>query len=426
MNNAKKFWKTYAEQDFVSLKRHENGNYEGVALDFGDDGEASFGEEVPYSITRQELIDYKYESDDAFAPCVFANLASALVSVLRDPELAEPTVPNCHRLRLVIRLIRDPSPAEPTYSNVLRTRNAVRDYAEKKIQKGQCFGQLRSLREDTDGSYGTLCHAVLKYLDEGAFSAEQAANLLYAITPIADVNYILVLRMVLETLPDCELSIDKTCRFLEALLPTKEDYAEMEGSGRISRVHTERDVLIKALSMCQTDERITAQLVRIMDNHENEDLFTVIETISALGIHNDKSCIPRLVECLGRDDMGRYRDMIEEALQLLCSGPALIPRAVFGMDFSGYTEEELEALDNNKDQEPKIEHAYWCEKAQTLPATPADWLRQDAESVFWQKRLRCALAGEGSRIPPHLLNALRNDEVMTVRISCGGPESIGN
>jgi hypothetical protein len=94
------------------------------------------------------------------------------------------------------------------------------------------------------------------------------------------------------------------------------------------------------------------------------------------------------------------------------------------MDLSRYTDEELEELDQSEDQEPKIEHEYWSEKEKTLPVRPADWLKQDAESVFWQKRLRCALPGKDSRIPPHLLNALRNDEVMTVRISSGGPESV--
>lgn len=425
-NNTQRFWKAYAEGNFVSLKRHENANYEGILMDFGQNEEALLGEEAPFSITRKELLDYDYSTDDQFAPCLFENIESALSFVLRNPEFAEPTEPNRNRLQLIIRFIRDPSTAEPSYSLTLRTRDLVKDYAEKIIQKDHLIGQLRNLRKGRDKNFEILCQTVLKYLDMGTFSVEQATSLLYANTPVPDIKHILILRVLIETVSHCELSVERACRFLEEMLPTKANYMEMLDSGKISLVHAERDILLKALSMCQTDERITTQLMKILDNHENEDLFTVTETISALGIHNDKSSIPPLVEYLDRDDITNYQDNIEDVLQLLCSGPELIPKAIFGMDLSKYTDEELEDLDNNEGQEPKIEHEYWLKKAGTLSGTPADWLRQDSASVFWQKRLRCALLGKDSKVPPQMLSKLQNDEVMTVRVAAGGPETIGS
>jgi len=423
-SRAEWFWSIYSDRNFVSLKRQGHGNYEGVALDFGDGGEAFLGEQIPFAMTRQELLDHSYKTDDRFAPCVFTNLANALSTVLQDPELAEPTEPNRHRLRLVIRLIRDPSPDEPSYSVVVTTRNAARDYAGKKIGKDQFLGQLKDLREGPDKNYDALCQTILKYLDAGTLSAEQAAHLLYATTPAADTDYLLVSRIVLETLSECDLPTEKACRFLEALRPTQTDYAEMIDTGRIASVHTERDVLLKALSMCHTDERITAQFLAVLNNHANEDLFVVFEAIAALGLHNDKSSIRALIACLAREEMARYRDAVEEALQMLCSGPTLISKAIFGADLSQYMDDVPEGSDEDEgedvDQDLKMEYDYWEEKAKTLPNTAFDWSRSDAESVFWQKRLRCALSQGPPQFPAQQLQALRNDEVATVRIAAVG------
>ena len=423
---AQTFWQAYTERDFVELKRQGNGNYEGVLLDFGDDEDAMFGEESPFSITRQELVGYDYSTDKRFAPCVFKTLESALSVVLKDRELMEPTDENRRRLQLIIQFIRDRSLSEPSFSVIVRTRKLVEQYADGKLGEDAVSQRLRNLRKGRDKNFEVLCQTVLEYLEMDVLSTDLVVSLLSSNTPLPEKKHPFVLRAVLQTVPDCELSIDKACQFLQVLLPTKADYEELTATGRVSSVKTERDILLKALSMCPTDRRIASQFLRILHNHANEDMFVVFETISALGFHNDKSCIAPLVECLAQDDMVRYRDTIEEALQMLCSGSTLIPKAIFGMDLSRYTDEELEESDQNEDQEPKIEHEYWCEKEKTLPATPIEWQREDAESVFWQKRLRCALADRDSKLPPNLLNALQNDEVATVRNSSGGSESTGD
>jgi hypothetical protein len=435
-NNAQRFWEAYAEGSFVSLKRQGNGDHEGVLLDFGENEDALLGEEAPFSITRQELLDYDYGRDDQFAPCAFETLTPALSAVLQTPEFTEPTEPNRNRLQLIIRLIRDPSIDEPFYSVMVRTRDLVKDYKKERIGKAALTVQLRSLLDGRDKNFDRFCQSVLKYLDMEALSADQAAGLLYSNTPIAAEKYVVVLRILLETVPECELSVDKACRFLQDLLPAEADYAAMEESGRICSVNAERDILLKALSMCPTDQHIARQCMNILDNHENEDVFTIIEAISALGLHNEKSSISPLIECLGRDDMIRYRDGIEEALQILCSGPELIPKAIWGEDFSEYMEETpeeeaseeeslaeevLEVLRENEEQDLKIEFEYWQKEKKNLPDAPGTWRGHDALSVFWQKRLRCALAAGGAMGSP-LPSSFQNDEVMTVRIAAGGPE----
>jgi len=435
-NSAERFWSAYGERNFVSLKRQPNGNCDGVMLDFGEDGEAFFGEQVSFSITQQELMDYPYKKDDRFAPCVFEALESALLAVLRDPGLAEPTEPNRNRLQLVIRLIRDPSTDETSYSVMVQTRDFVKQYADGKLKKDALIRKLRNLEKGRDENFERLCHCVLEVLDLGALSADEAASLLCSNIPLSDNQHVLVWHVVLETISGCRLSVEKACLFLETLLPTEADYAELVESGWISSVKTERDVLVKALSMCPTDKRIANQCMKILDNHENEDFFMIFEAISALGLHNEKACIPFLIKCLARDDMVRYRDGIEEALQMLCSGATLIPKAIWGIDLSEYMEEApedeaseeellpkevLEILGTQEEQSLKIEYEYWQKQGKTLPDTPDAWSGHDAGSVFWEKRLRCALAAKEA-MGSAFTSSFQSDEVLTVRTAAGGSE----
>ena len=43
---------------------------------------------------------------------------------------------------------------------------------------------------------------------------------------------------------------------------------------------------MRAIAICPADPEAAAQLVKILTNHENEDLFFVLDAIKALGPHN--------------------------------------------------------------------------------------------------------------------------------------------
>jgi len=121
---------------------------------------------------------------------------------------------------------------------------------------------------------------------------------------------------------------------------------------------------------------------------------------------------------------------------MLCSGATLIPKAIWGMDLSEYVEEApegevsegeplseevLELLAAKEEQEMKIEFTYWQKQEKNLPDTPDAWPEHDAVSVFWEKRLRCALTAKEAMGSP-FTSSFQNDEVLTVRTAAGGSE----
>ena len=81
-------------------------------------------------------------------------------------------------------------------------------------------------------------------------------------------------------------------------------------------------------------------------------------------------------------------------------------------------------MEGKEDHELRIEHDYWQEKLNTLPSSPKAWFSHDAGSVFWEKRLRCAMEARALKAPVAMLKELQRDEVATVRLAAGGPEVI--
>jgi len=419
---AFEFWDFYDGDLFVSLKRSNAGDYDGVRMDIEKGEDTLFPETVPFAISRNELLGYQYAADERFLRKVSATLSSALQAVLQRDELKEESIPNFHRLYLIIRIIRDPAPAEPSQDIIDTTNSLLWVYARGKTRRDRLTDVLRKLVKGRDDNFAAFCDAVLEYLEKKILSTWQAAHLLYGVEPRYDMPFPALSGIVLEVLTKCELPLEKACQFLEYLLPDEENYQEMQASGRIAAVNTERDVLLQALAMSPTGSGITDQFVRIINNHNNEDLFFIIEAIKALGVHNGKAAIEYLVACLDRGDMARYWDDIEGALQRLCSGSELIPKAVFGIDFENLSESELAEMEGKEDHELRIEYDYWQGKLKTLPGTPEAWFQHDAGSVFWEKRLRCALQARDLKVPGAMLEELQRDEVATVRLAAGGPE----
>jgi hypothetical protein len=200
-------------------------------------------------------------------------------------------------------------------------------------------------------------------------------------------------------LRDASIPLEKAATLMSDLMPGEEEYESYQEAGTVSLLCAEREILLKAYAFCTTDPKITEQITAVINNHEHEDAITVQTAIWALGRHNDNAAIDSLLGLLRRDAFGFHQITIQEALQFLCSKRELIPIA------------------------GENEWKYWGDRKQRLPDNPAAWAECDAESVFWEKRLRVVkqwkAAGEESR-----LERLKMDEVLPVRLAAGGSEKL--
>ena len=215
--------------------------------------------------------------------------------------------------------------------------------------------------------------------------------------PEWDVEYSAMHAQALAGLGKKKISRDKAVTLMEELRPDGDDYEAYAGTGMVALLHAEREILLKAYAFCTTDPQITNQITAVIGNHEREDAMTVQAAIWALGRHNDKAAIATLHGLLGQDAFAYHRVTIQEALQYLCSGHGLIPLA------------------------EENEWKYWSDRQRNLPSTPAAWIERDAESVFWEKRLRVALQWRAEGAEDRLARC-KNDEVRPVRLAAGGPE----
>jgi hypothetical protein len=193
---------------------------------------------------------------------------------------------------------------------------------------------------------------------------------------------------VIEALRSTDPTLDQALHYVEIHQPTEHDYSYYEETSDTSFLATQRDIFIKAFGMHTTDQRIVDMLYRVVDS-EFVDEGTATLAIWAIGRQNNKASIPVLLNWLSAPRMTRYSVTIERALQYICSGPKLIPLSY---------DKEL---------------AYWRETAESLPGSDAEWVVHDSTSVFWEKRLRCAVqypAGFADE-----LSRLAGDEVHQVR-----------
>ena len=198
--NASEFWDFYEGDLFVSLKRSNAGDYHGIRMDIEEGKGALFPETVPFAISRSELLGYHYAADERFLPKVSATLTGALQAVLKQGELKEESIPNFHRLYLIIRLIRDPAPTEPSQDIADTTNSLLWVYARGRTKRDYLIDVLRKLVKGRDENFAAFCNAVLEHLEKKILSAGQAAHLLYGVEPIYDMPFPALSKMVLEVL----------------------------------------------------------------------------------------------------------------------------------------------------------------------------------------------------------------------------------
>ena len=207
-------------------------------------------------------------------------------------------------------------------------------------------------------------------------------------------------QQVLSALEDSKIPMDRAAAMMEDLKPGAEAHEAYRLTGMVAMLCAEREILLKTYAFCFTDPEITKQIMAVIDNEEFEDAITVQTAIWALGRHNDKTSVDYLIRLLAKDDFDYHVIVVQEALQFLCSGRELIPK----------TDEK--------------ERSYWKDHQGRLPANPSGWAWHDAESVFWEKRLRCATEWTVKQQHGDRLETLKKDEVPPVRLTAGGPEEL--
>lgn len=180
------------------------------------------------------------------------------------------------------------------------------------------------------------------------------------------------------------------CRVIEEEKPTEEDRLLYTQTRDRLDLRCERTTYIRVLGMLGQEEAAPT-LYDVLVN-EHEDTETLYAAAIALANLNRKREAGFLIGMLGWDVDARCREGLHRALQMLCSGETLL---------LGETTGDLAAA--------------WEAMMEELPKDRASWLRHDARSVFWEKRLFCARHAPESSALREALPVLANDEVPIVR-----------
>jgi len=356
-------------------------------------GDALFGEERRLELTRQELVDYEYGEDLEFSLGVSGRLSQALAWVMGAPLMEEETIPARDQLGLALRLVRGielwPGESRAAAAEVLER------LTERKIQPPEAIAGLTALAPAACANTAPLCRALVPAVAGRRLGRDEALGLL-ADASIADrTGYATVRDILLAALPAAEIPLESAILLLRELQPTAVEYDLYSASGRVSELRAERELLLKSFALLTTDSRAVEALCAVIGNEAFEDAVTVKIAVWALGRQNGKDAIGYLVSLLNQPSYRLYDAEIEDALSFLCSGAELIPPA----------------------EGDVVEH--WSQVGKSLPRDPEGWWRHDAESVFWEKRLRCALALDHHPDAADVAARLQMDEVPLVRQAAG-------
>ncbi len=385
------FWERLSSGLVVRLRRDFERGYDGVLL-WGD---SILPEERRLELTRQELLDYEYAEDLGFSLGVSERSAQALAWVIGALPMADETTPNRDQLGLARRLLRGTEDAWPWESRSEAER-ILWNLVQRKIQPSKAVLELCASAPATHTNTAPLCRALAPAVADGRLGRYDAVGLLAGTGMPDTVRYDILREILRAALSEAEIPLDAAIVLLQELSPTAADHEAYTSTGRISALHAERELLLKALALLTTDVRAVSALQAVIDNEVREDAFTVKIAIWALGRQNGKGAIARLIPLLDQPQYQFYLAEIEEALSFLCSGAELIPPA------------------------EADEREHWTTVSKSLPASAEAWWRHDAESVFWEKRLRCAQTLDQHPEASDLAARLQIDEVPLVRIAAGG------
>lgn len=220
--------------------------------------------------------------------------------------------------------------------------------------------------------------------------------------PAGTQDYAALRQLAIRRLQARELSIESAGRSLTHLKPGAREYREYKATGQISALHAQREIVLKSFGILVTNPKVSELLKAVIDNQQNEDVQSVKIALWAMGRQNDKHSLQYLLQLLTVKDYAFFRVDIERAVQFICSGRDLISLS---------------------DDEP---FDYWRKQREKLPQADAQdaWADHDARSIFWEKRLRCAVEWKAKSKNLTLVARLAVDEVLPVRAAAGGPQKL--
>lgn len=387
------FWERLMSREIVGVRREFRQGYRGEVL-WGD---GVLPEMRSFELTHEEMLAYAYDEDLGFSLGVTPRPEVALAWVIGAPPMEAETIPNRDQLSLARSLLIGSDAPWP-----FEARSAAEQVfwlvAERKMAPGSAAKPLVEAAPPTHRNTAPLGAALAQAVAERRVGWYEATSwLAHAVAPDPP-GYEFSRHVLSSALPEAEIPLDAALERLRGLQPTPADYQRYQARGQVAALHAERELLLKAFALLSTDDRVAAALREVVDNEACEDSFTTKIAIWALGRHNEKSAVDYLVSLLSRPQYRIYLDEIEEALAFLCSAEELTPAA----------------------EADELEH--WSAIRAGLPADPEAWWERDAQSVFWEKRLRSALTLDPARDERHarLAIQLRGDEVPNVRRAAGG------
>ena len=212
---------------------------------------------------------------------------------------------------------------------------------------------------------------------------------LLGIQTMAQAEYASRRETVLCELLQTPIKLECAAEMMADLMATKEGREEADRTGRLAKLYTEKEVLLKAFALTFNSPTISDLLWRVVENSHLEDYITVGIAVWAIGRHNRSKDLPRLLEALANGKLAQHRATLERAIQFMVSAQELIPLSP-------------------TDEDP---FHYWSRKE----AESAHLGDRNAQSVFWEKRLRHAVQWSTLNRFHGSLQQFQKDEVAVIR-----------
>jgi hypothetical protein len=384
------FFERLYSGEIVALRRDPGRGCEGTVLW----GEGLLPEQRRFELAHEEFLPYAYDEDALFLAGVSGELARALAWVVGAPPMEEETIPGREQLHLARRLLRGtpaPWPQEPRAAG----EGVLWKLQKRMLTPDEALAELVARAPATHSNLRPLCGAVVSSVAQGRLGRGDAMALLADGDVPERVGYAAYRDLLITALPAAAVPLDDALLLLQDRRPTAADYERYTRTGRVDALHGERELLLGSFAFLSTDARAVEALLDVIDNEACENAFTVKTAIWALGRQNDKAAIDRLIALLDQPQYRFYMGDVEDALSFVCSGAELVPPAA------------------------AEERAHWDAVSARLAMDDEGWWRHDAASVYWEKRLRCALTLDGHPDAADLADQLARDEVPIVRAASG-------
>ena len=194
----------------------------------------------------------------------------------------------------------------------------------------------------------------------------------------------------LEDLSCKKIAVSDAIQCIEELKPKQDDWERYRRTGSLSCLNNSRNILFKAFGIVDVDiDEVSKSLMDVVENRAFEDFDTVGIAIWALGRQNQKRTVIDLANLVPELD-SKLQRLVDLALQFICSGRELVQ----------LPHKPVDRVD------------FWAGLEVPSDTDAGAWLRLDAESVFWEKRLR---AIKNAIWMSDLWQQLATDEVETIR-----------